>query len=82
MVSYRKLRMSEWLRANPPAFLSAGIITDRGSSGRLIFHIGAVAVTADDEHVGAGDFGVQLEQVFRNLIQPFGLQADVEDIRS
>ena len=60
--------MSEWLRANPP-----GLPVTPGSSqivqahGRLAFISGQVAVTADDGHVGTGDFSVQLEQVFRNL---------------
>ena len=68
MGSYRKLRMSEWLRANPPGLpVTPGSSQIAEARGRLMFISGQVAVTADNEHVGAGDFGVQLEQVFRNL---------------
>jgi len=60
--------MSELLRANPPGLpVTPGSSQIAKAHGRLVFISGQVAVTADDEHVGAGDFSVQLEQVFRNL---------------
>jgi enamine deaminase RidA (YjgF/YER057c/UK114 family) len=60
--------MSEWLRANPPGLpVTPGSSQIAEARGRLMFISGQVAVTADNEHVGAGDFGVQLEQVFCNL---------------
>ena len=60
--------MSKWLRANPPGLpVTPGSSQIAEARGRLVFISGQVAVTADDEQVGAGDFSVQLEQVFRNL---------------
>jgi enamine deaminase RidA (YjgF/YER057c/UK114 family) len=55
--------MSEWLRANPPGLpVTPGSSQIAEARGRLMFISGQVAVTADN-----GDFGVQLEQVSRNL---------------
>jgi enamine deaminase RidA (YjgF/YER057c/UK114 family)/quinol monooxygenase YgiN len=50
---------------SPPGngYSHVGEITDR----RLVFIAGQVAVNADGQLVGAGDFRAQLEQVFANL---------------